>query len=227
MLLIRGNLLRIGILGGTFDPIHFAHLRISEEIGEGLDLEKVYLIPAALPPHKGGKPVTSFDHRMAMIRLATEDSSLLEALDLEGRRKGISYSIETLRELHTLFKPDPELFFILGMDAFLEIRTWKEYKRLFDYAHIVVIQRPGSQADSLESLLISMGMEYEDDGRENIFILPSGNRLIYYKKTTIMGISSTHVRGMVARGETIRYLVPEPVRAYIMEKGLYRIHENT
>ncbi|UCF57606.1 MAG: nicotinate-nucleotide adenylyltransferase [Deltaproteobacteria bacterium] len=218
--------MRVGILGGTFDPIHLGHLRVAEEIGEGLDLEKIYLIPAAVPPHKDTKPISSFHHRLAMTRLAAEESPILEALDFEGRRQGLSYSVETLREFHQIFKPSPTLFFILGMDAFLEIRTWKEYERLFDYAHFVVIKRPGSQSEELEPFLLSLDVGFSRGDREDTFIHPSGNLLIY-KKATLMDISSTQIREMVAAGKSIRFLVPESVRSYLMEKGLYRIHESS
>ncbi|MBW1936644.1 MAG: nicotinate (nicotinamide) nucleotide adenylyltransferase, partial [Deltaproteobacteria bacterium] len=131
--------MRLGILGGTFDPVHFGHLRLAEEIAEELELEKVYLIPAAAPPHKEKKPLTSFQHRLEMVRMAASASPMLEALDMEGRRQGLSYSIETLREFHRIFPDDLKLFFIIGMDAFVEIETWKDYKSLFDYADFVVV----------------------------------------------------------------------------------------
>jgi nicotinate-nucleotide adenylyltransferase len=217
--------LRLGILGGTFDPIHLGHLRTAEEIGQELRLEKVYLIPSALPPHKTGDPVTPFHQRLAMARLAVSDSPLLEALDLEGRRTGFSYSIETLKEFHTLFSPDPELFFIIGVDAFLEIKSWKEYQNLFDYAHFVIIQRPGFQPEDLKPLLLDFGSEVKETVEPNVITLPSGKTLILMVPT-LMDISSTRVRGMVAEGKSIRFLVPESVRRFIMEKGLYRNYAN-
>ena len=111
--------MRAGILGGTFDPVHLGHLRAAEEVGEALDLDKVYLIPAALPPHKEVIPVTPFDRRFEMLCLAVGDDPLLQPLDLEGRRLGISYSIDSLKELHALHTPDLDLFFIIGLDAFI------------------------------------------------------------------------------------------------------------
>ena len=198
--------MRLGILGGTFDPIHMGHLRTAEEIGQELDMEKVYLIPSASPPHKTEEPVTPFDHRLTMTRLAIVGSSLLDALDLEGNRAGPSYSIETLKELHAIFKPDPDLFFILGIDAFLEINTWKEYERLFDYAHFVIISRPGYRKEKIEPFLMKSGLE---------------NKTLTIKETTLMDISSTNIRKMVQQGKSIRFLVPGPVRDYIAEKGLY------
>lgn len=213
--------MRLGILGGTFDPVHLGHLRTAEETGQKLKLEKVYLIPSSSPPHKRMSPFISFDHRLRMVRLAIDGSDFLDALDLEGKRPGFSYSIETLKEFHKLFSPDPEIFFILGMDAFLDIRTWKEYRRLFDYSHFVVIQRPGFTPEMDYSKLNDLinGIERTPDSR--VFLTPSGRKVIFMKPT-LMDISSTRIRKMISEGDSIRFLVPESVRTYIMEKGLYR-----
>jgi nicotinate-nucleotide adenylyltransferase len=215
--------LRVGILGGTFDPVHLGHLRLAEEVGEELNLETIYLVPAASPPHKGKKPVTPFHHRFAMTRLAAGESPLFKATDMEGRREGPSFSIETLREFHRLHREDLQLFFILGMDAFLEIESWKEYSRLFDYAHFVVIQRPGVPAGELGSFLNHLGVGFRRKN-EGTFVAPSGNMLIY-KEATLMDISSTGIRRRVAEGRSVRFLVSETVRLYILEKGLYQGHE--
>ncbi|MFC1823985.1 nicotinate-nucleotide adenylyltransferase [Thermodesulfobacteriota bacterium] len=213
--------MKIGILGGTFDPVHFGHLRVAEEVGEAQGLEKVYLIPAAQPPHKDKKPVSDFHHRLAMIRIATKGSPLLEAMDLEGRRQGLSYSIETLRELQHYFGPQPELFFIIGTDAFLEIKTWKEYSRLFDYSHFVVIERPGFHSDELESFIYTLGAAFKKQGQQGHYVASSGKEL-FSKRATLLDISATRIREMVAAGRSIRYLVPYAVGVYIREKGLYK-----
>jgi len=216
--------LRLGILGGTFDPIHFGHLRIAEEICEEMDLEKVLLIPGGLPPHKYKESITPFHDRLAMTRIAAQDSSLLEVLDLEGRRNGPSYSIETLREIHRLYKDNVDIFFIIGMDAFLEIKTWKEYKNLFKESNFVVLKRPGFSFEELEPFIISMEVGFKRMSDSNIFATPSGNLLIY-KEATLMDISSTRIREMVAAGRSIRFLLPEAVRVYIIEKSLYGTNE--
>jgi nicotinate-nucleotide adenylyltransferase len=214
---------RLGILGGTFDPIHLGHLRTAVEIGQELNLEKVYLVPSASPPHKTIEPVTSFQHRLTMARLALGGSSFLEVLDLEGKRPGLSYSIETLKEIHNTFSPDPELFFILGMDAFREIMTWKEYQHLFDYSHFVIIQRPGFQPDKIEPLLTNIGLDIRQTKRPDVFMTRSGKTLTFMVATR-MDISSTHIRELIRNSKSIRFLVPDPVRIYIMEKGLYSSH---
>jgi len=212
--------LKIGILGGTFDPIHLGHLRTAEETAQKLQLEKVYLIPSASPPHKKNAPIASFHHRLAMVRMAVESAPLLEALDLEGRRPGISYSIETLKELKRIFNPEPELFFVLGTDAFLEIETWKEYQKLFDYAHFVIIQRAGHEAEGLEPFLMKVRGDMMKTGNPDIYSVSSGNT-IRIMPSTFLEISSSRIREMIAQGNSIRFLVPETVRAYIMDKGLY------
>jgi nicotinate-nucleotide adenylyltransferase len=197
---------------------------VAEEVAEELALEHIYLIPAALPPHKDGKPVSSFEHRMAMIQLAVEGCPRLEPLDLEGRRQGLSYSIETLREFRQLFKGNIELFFIIGIDAFLEIGTWKEYRALFDHAHFLVINRPGFQSEDLGRFLTSLEVGFERDGDK--FVVPSGNHLIF-REATLMDISSTEIRNRVAEGKTIRFMLPKTVRTYIIENRLYSIHGNS
>ena len=212
--------MRLGILGGTFDPIHMGHLRTAEEIGQELALEKVWLIPSASPPHKTEDPVTPFEHRLTMTRLSIVGSSLLDVLDLEGKRPGPSYTIETLTELHRIFKPDPDLFFILGLDAFLEINTWKEYERLFDYAHFVIISRPGYRREMIEPFLVKSGLEARKNDETDVFFMKSG-KTITLKETTLMDISSTRLRDMIQQGKSIRFLVTGTVGDYIIEKGLY------
>jgi nicotinate-nucleotide adenylyltransferase len=217
--------LKLGILGGTFDPIHLGHLRTAEEIGQALNLEKVYLIPSASPPHKSSEPVAPFDKRMAMVQLAVGDSALLEVLDLEGKRPGLSYSIETLKAFHSNHGPQPELFFILGTDAFREIKTWKDYRKLFDYANFVIIERAGVQLHELESLLMELAFSTKNSERGDVFIRPSGKR-VFRMSTTLMDISSTRIREMVAEGKSIRFLLPDSVRNYLLDKGLYKKHAN-
>jgi nicotinate-nucleotide adenylyltransferase len=212
--------LRLGILGGTFDPIHYGHLRIAEEVCEDLSLGKVLLIPGATPPHKGKKKISPFEDRYAMAVMAAKGSSLLEALDLEGRRKGPSYSVDTLVEIRRLFGPDLDLFFIIGMDAFQEIKTWKNYEGLFKETNFVVIKRPGVQDKQFGPLIMSMNLGFQP-GEDGSYILPSTGHGIFYKKMTLLEISSTGIREKVAGGRSIRFLLPESVESYIAKKGLY------
>jgi nicotinate-nucleotide adenylyltransferase len=216
--------LKIGILGGTFDPIHLGHLRVAEEVCEDMGLAKVYLIPSALPPHKDTRPVTPFHHRLTMAQIGAEPSPLLEVLDLEGRRQGLSYSIETLKEIRGLFEAEVEVYFIIGMDAFLEIKTWKEYRRLFEHAHFIVIKRPGVSSGELEPFLFSLEAGFEKEAAPGAYRAGTGNHLIY-REATLMDISSTLIRARVADGGSIRFWVPAAVQDYISQQGLYRFDE--
>jgi nicotinate-nucleotide adenylyltransferase len=197
------------------------HLRTAVEIGQALGLAKIYLTPSASPPHKTGEPVTPFHQRLTMTRLAAENSPLLEATDLEGRRNGPSYSIETLRQLHRITKGDFELYFLMGSDAFLEIRTWREYPSLFEYANFVIIKRSGIQPGMLETLILSLEFWVEKARERDVYVTASGKKLILMA-STIMDISSTRIRHLVAGGKSIQFLLPESVRDYIIKNGLYR-----
>lgn len=218
--------MRLGILGGTFNPIHLGHLRVAEEVGGKLDLESVYLIPSSIPPHKITHQVADFSHRLEMVRLASKISPVLKVWDIEGQRPGPSYSIKTLRLFHSHFGPNLELFFIIGTDAFLWIKTWKEYKDLFRYASFVVINRQELKKDELFSFIESLDAGLVWNNKKKCFCHPMGTDL-FSMNTTIMDISASRIRQMVARDESIRFIVPEIVRKYIKKKGLYLINEPT
>jgi len=211
---------KLGILGGTFNPIHSGHLRVAEEIGEELGLTKVYIVPSGMPPHKEPYPLADFPHRLEMALLASKISPLLEVWDIEGKRPGFSYSIETLQSFHSYFGSSLELFFIIGMDAFIEIKTWKEYQNLFNFASFVVINRPGYNKDKFSQFLDSLNVGFTWDEKRKCFCHPSGNILLK-KDTTLMDISATRIREMVAKKKSIHFLVPEVVREYIEKVGLY------
>jgi len=142
---------RLGLLGGTFNPIHLGHLRGAEEARETFKLEKIYFIPAAVPPHKNERIEVSPAHRLEMVRLAIEDNPAFSVSDVELSRVGKSYSIETIIYLQNRY-PDAELFFVVGMDSFLEVTTWKRYQDLFSLCHFVVLNRPGSSRCRLRDL---------------------------------------------------------------------------
>jgi len=211
---------KLGILGGTFNPIHSGHLRVAEEIGEELGLTKVYIVPSGMPPHKEPYPLADFPHRLEMAFLASKISPLLEVWDIEGKRPGFSYSIETLQLFHSYFGSSLELFFIIGMDAFIEIKTWKEYQNLFNFASFVVINRPGYNKDKFSQFLDSLNVGFRWNEKRKCFCHPSGNVLLK-KDTTLMDISATRIREMVAKKKSIHFLVPEVVREYIEKVGLY------
>jgi len=215
--------LKLGILGGTFDPVHLGHLRMALEASEDLDLDRVDLVPASVPPHKEGRAVASFADRLAMLRLAVEGAPRLGVLDLEGRRRGVSYTILTLEELHKKYPDDLDLYFVLGADAFLDIPTWKEYRSLFRYAHFVIMERPGISRQALDDFLGSLDLGLEKAGPDRYRVRESGMQLIR-REGTAMDISSSNIRKAVAAGRSVRFLVPEAVETYILKKGLYSSH---
>lgn len=215
--------MRLGILGGTFDPIHIGHLRLAEEMCEELKLSKVLLMPGAQPPHKDGPLVAPFPDRLEMTKIGATYSDYLEASDIEGHRKGPSYSIETIRVISDKYSKQLELFFILGSDAFKEINTWKEYKSLFQITNFVVIERSGITFDELDTFIESLGVDFKKENTED-YINSSGNHILL-KRTTLMDISSTKIRQNIRAGKSINFTVPQKVKEYIIMKGLYYKNE--
>jgi nicotinate-nucleotide adenylyltransferase len=196
------------------------HLRGAEEIREAFNLSEVVFIPAAIPPHKTAEEVIEARHRLEMVRLATATHPHFSTTDIELLRSGKSYSIDTVRYFRDRC-PD-SLFFILGGDAFVEIETWKEFQNLFSLCNIVVMTRPGSQKNTLTSLLPkSLTHVFRYDKEMGVWIHLTGLTLCF-QEITFLDISSTKVRDLIERGESVRYLIPADVEAYIKEHGLYQ-----
>ena len=213
--------LRLGLFGGTFNPMHYGHLRSAEEVCEALALTRLWFIPTGHPPHKTAPGITPFEVRLEMSRLAVGNHPVMSVSDLEGRRPGRSYSIETLRQIRREVGPACELYFILGLDAILEIATWKDYKDLFTLSHFVVLDRPGYNPRRLKEVLLGeVHPLFRPLKTERGFQHPSGHKVIL-QKTTLMDISGTAIREMVRHGRSIRYLLPKAVREYIITHKLY------
>ncbi len=211
---------RIGLFGGTFNPIHLGHLRGAEEIREAFRLEEVIFIPSSIPPHKGTEKVIEGKHRLEMVRLATDSNAYFSTSDIEVSRPGKSYSIDTIRYFRE--KHGGALFFILGRDAFVEIETWREFQNLFSLCHFIVMTRPGSQKDTLSPQLPgALTRTFQYGPEEKAWTHLSGNRL-YLKEISFLDISSTKVRELIEKGESARYLIPAEVEAYIRKHGLYQ-----
>lgn len=213
--------MKTGILGGTFNPIHLAHLRIAEEVREACALDEVLFIPAASPPHKDVAGDILFAHRLAMVAAAIADNPAFRVSDLEARRGGKSFSVDTLEQLR---QDDPagERYFIVGLDSFRDIATWKKFARLFELAHLVVTARPGVElAEPLTALPVAVQGEFCYDDQLKNLRHRSGNTVIFLEETRL-DISSTLIRRKAAAGESIRYLVSPAVAAYITDHGLYR-----
>jgi len=185
-------------MGGTFDPIHHGHLVAAEEARVALELSRVLFIPAGRPWQKERHDVTAGSHRLAMTRLAIEDNPCFEVSTIELDREGLTYTIDTLRTVHEQHPAD-DLYFITGADAMLQILTWKDPDEILELARFVAVTRPGHDLGDLR------------ERGERIVIL----------EIPALAISSTDIRERVASGRPIRYLVPDQVRRYIDEQGLY------
>ena len=209
-------------MGGTFNPVHLGHLRAAEEVAESLQLEQVIFMPAAKPPHKSEVGLVSFQDRYQMLELAVADNPRFTLSDLEHQRTGKSYSVETLTKLSSQRGEGEDLYFVLGLDAFLELPTWKSYKDLFSLCHFVVVARPGFSPDSLYDMLQRrVSGSYSYDSLVQGYIHPN-KHTVYYREMTLLDISSSSIRRLLARGCSVRYLLPEKVEEYIRQKDLYR-----
>jgi nicotinate-nucleotide adenylyltransferase len=212
--------MKIGILGGTFNPVHIAHLRIAEEVRERFDLGRVVFVPAATPPHKPLAGDLPFAVRHRMVTLAIAGNPLFTVSEIEGKRSGKSYSIDTIHALRAEY-PDDELFFIIGSDSFLDIGTWRDYEEIFTQCNIVVVERPGAVLLSIcSSLPLDILHQFSYLDAEKRLAHRSGNS-VYYLEGVPLNISSTAIRHLLQSGRTIRYLVPEEVEHFIKEHRLY------
>jgi nicotinate-nucleotide adenylyltransferase len=220
--------LRIGLFGGTFNPVHIGHLRAMVEIRESLFLDQLIIIPSAIPPHKPHGAVASASDRMSMLILALSGNETFIPSDVEIRRKGPSYSIDTVRHYKERSAPLDELYLIMGQDAFLDICTWRDYMALLKLVPVVVMSRPGkcdgNHGSALEAvpafLKDRISPEYRASTEPLRFDHPSSPPVLV-REVTPLDISSTRIRALIQQGKSIRYLVPDPVADYIKEKGLY------
>lgn len=216
---------RIGIIGGTFDPVHFGHLRTAEEALEELRLDRVLFVPAADPPHKPGRQVLAFEHRWRMLELSIAGNPHFGLSDLERRLPGKSYTVNSLRKLNDEF-PGAKLFFLVGLDAFLEINTWFLFTELFRLAEIVILRRPGfREADVEDFLAREISGDYVRDPAGGVFRHPEMCP-VHYLRNTQLDISSTKIRQIAAQRQSIRYLVPSEVLNYIYESDFYALGDN-
>jgi len=215
---------RIGILGGTFNPIHYGHLAAAEEIRDRLMLDRVLFIPSYLPPHKHEEDVPSAVQRLEMVRLATCGNSYFEPSDIEIKRGGRSYTIDTIEALRRVY-PGTELYFITGLDSFLEIRTWKQWEKLLTLSFFVVISRPGFHFIDLMNMdfLKSAGDELTmlDRGELRQSVVRSGAFTLYLELIPHYDISSTDIRRRVKQDVSIKYFLPDTVETYIINNRLY------
>ncbi len=198
---------KVGILGGTFDPVHYGHLIAAQEVLWALGLEQVLFVPAGVPPHKPGAVISPVHHRVAMVELAVRSNPAFAVSRVDVDRPGPAYSVDTLRLLQEQRGPEVEFYFIIGLDSLNEILTWHDPQRLLSLATLAVVMRPGYPMPDLARLEHS---------------LPGISQHVCFVPMPEIGISSSDLRHRVAIDQPITYQLPEVVEAYIYRQGLYR-----
>jgi nicotinate-nucleotide adenylyltransferase len=219
---------RIGLFGGTFNPIHHGHVQVAKDVLHRFRLTAVQFIPSAIPPHKTEGILAPAADRYAMARSALADEPKLIVSDIEVRRSGPSYTIDTLRRFMAEQPHEAHLFFMVGLDAFLEIHTWKSYRQLFELAAFIVMTRPRAVKpdQDLKTLVLQFVRDrisdaYEMSGKGDRLIHPQ-KQIIHLAPVTPMDISSSRIREMIHKGQSIGQWVAPTVEEYIESKGLYR-----
>lgn len=208
---------RIGIFGGTFDPVHIGHLRSALEVAEFMALDELRLIPSARPPHREAPQVSAQD-RLAMVELAVAGLSPLCVDDRELKRDKPSYSIDTLESLRSELAADDQLFLIIGWDAFCGLPTWHRWSELLEHCHILVLQRPDADSEAPETLRNLLAARSISDP---LTLEGPGGQISFIWQTPL-AVSATQIRTLLASGKSVRFLLPDAVLTYIHAHGLYR-----
>ncbi len=201
--------MRLGIFGGTFDPVHFGHLALAEECLAAANLDELWLVPAASPPHKGGKKLSRFDQRKEMLELAIAGNEKFKVEPMEADRPGPSFTIDTLEEIQKR-KPNDELFLIIGGDSALEFSTWKDPAKIASLATIIVRIRPGVSMPTEQEFISQLGKE--------LGVVP---KVIFVAGPPFLDVSSSLLKERVSNNKSVRYLLPRAVEVYIQQKKLY------
>jgi nicotinate-nucleotide adenylyltransferase len=202
--------MRLGILGGTFDPIHYAHLAIAEEARVQLGLDRVLFVPAGQPPHKPHMSITPVEHRLSMLELALASNSHFAISHVDLERPGPSYTVDTLVLLQAQWGPEAELHLIVGADSLLEMHTWYRPRRIADLAHLVVAPRPDHPLDLSDQALSLLGRSHP----------------VRFIQVPLLAISGSDLRKRVREGSSIKYYLPEEVESHIRRHQLYRETES-
>ena len=208
----------VGVLGGTFDPVHHGHLRLAVECLRDFAFSEVRLIPVHTPPHRDA-PIATAAQRLTMLQLAVEGTNELVADDREVRRGGVSYTVDTARALREEFGARP-LCLIMGMDAFQLLHTWHRWTELLDYVHIVVVNRPGSAVEFQHREVAGLYAQRSVADISGLAAKPSGS--ILKADIPLLDISAARVRKLIAAGGDVSFLLPPPVLDYIRREGIYK-----
>ncbi|MBO3275245.1 nicotinate-nucleotide adenylyltransferase [Pseudomonas schmalbachii] len=208
---------RIGLFGGTFDPVHIGHLRSALEVAELLELDELRLLPSARPPHRE-TPQVSAAQRLAMVELAVQGVEPLRVDDRELRRDKPSYTIDTLESLRGELGEQVPLYLLVGWDAFCGLPTWHRWEELLEHCHIVVLQRPDADSEAPEALRDLLAARSVADPAA---LSGAGGQIAFVWQTPL-AVSATQIRAVLAQGRSVRFLVPDAVLNYIEAHGLYR-----
>lgn len=211
----------IGILGGTFNPIHFGHLRMAQELADSLHLDSVHFIPAANPPHKDA-PAISAQHRAAMVQLGIAGNPAFTIDERELQRTGASYTLDTLHSLRSELGNQVSITLFMGSDAFTKFDTWHRWQEIINLCHIALVQRPqlrGHDQKLSKTLETFLHNHYTENG-DDLHSQPSG--YVTMRQVTALDISSTAIRHALQHGDSVRYLLPDNVADYINQHQLYR-----
>lgn len=212
--------MRVGLFGGSFNPIHFGHLRAAEEDREALKLDLVYFVPAASPPHKAEGELAPAEHRLQLVRLATKGNRHFMVSDVEVRRVGRSYTVDTARHFLQTLRQPATLFLIMGADAFADLETWKEADTLVTLCSLVVHARLDDREFAHGGGPVAVLKRFGYSKAQDHYVHPSGQTLSFLQ-TTILPISATSIREKLRRKESIRYLLPSDAEDYIERHALY------
>ena len=224
--------MRLGVMGGTFNPIHYGHLAAANEVGEAFALDTVVFVPAAVPPHKELAEIIDPRHRLMMAIMATIAHPQFAVSSVEIDRPGASYTVDTVVQLKHLYQGQKSIYFIVGIDAFVDIATWRQPDVLLESCHIIVTSRPGYNVhDLVPSTLRQVSERHPHLTFEPLADRPPRNRRgfqvretpyrIYVQEVSGLDISSTELRQRVKARRSIRYLLPDSVDAYIQKYQLY------
>jgi len=217
-----GNTALVGIYGGTFDPIHFGHLRVAEELVDNIPFNRFFFVPAGEPRLRDA-PVAPKSQRARMVELAIQDNPLFFLDKREINREGVSMTVESLKEYYADYEGKAALCFIIGADSFLKVHQWCNWKEIFQLCHLIIVDRPGSMLMKNET---NLPEELQQACASRWVSCPSSLTsksygLIYVAPTTLLDISATHIRGLVTAGKSIRYLLPDTIIHYIRTHHLY------
>ncbi|EPR09265.1 nicotinic acid mononucleotide adenylyltransferase [Ruminiclostridium papyrosolvens C7] len=199
--------MKIGICGGTFDPVHVGHLAVAELVREEFGLDRVLFIPSGKPPHKDLTSVTDPIHRLNMVQCAVSTNPNFEAVSIEVERRGYTYTVDTLKQLHELYPKGTEFYYIIGADVVMDLLKWKSTEEVFTLTRFIALMRPGFQDEEFKTRLTYLKSEYDVN--------------ITGFEAPLIEISSTFIRDRIKNGKSVKYFITEPVEGYIKENNLY------